>query len=147
MNKIVRGGFIQPALDELYQYRKAQSRLQFIRDEIGMLKSKMSVGAVGENLGIQGGRQDVDEKLLGLIHKVDDLRMKYREQEIFCMGIAFQVENSINKLKYPQCDVLRKYFCENKKIEQIAKEMAYSYDGVRKIKRQGIMQYAKNFER
>lgn len=147
MKKIVKGENVQSAVDELRQYQKAQSRLQFIREQIKILKSKMSVGAIGESLGIQGGRKDADEKLLELIYKVDVLRKKYREQEIDSMRLAFRIENSINRLKYPQCDVLRKFFCENKKIEQIAKEMTYSYEGIKKIKRNGIIEYAKNLER
>ena len=135
---------IKPAIEELSEYRKAKGRLKYIQEQIGTLRAKMVLGSHSDNLGVQGGNTSKDDMLVNLLQKIDDLEKRYTDGELECMQTACRIESEINKLKYPQCEVLRKYYCENKSIDRIALDMNYSYDGIKRIKQRAVRQYAKN---
>lgn len=132
---------VKKALEELNMYRKSRKRMAYIKQQLGLIRDRMSSLGGGDNLGVQSS-SDKDNKLIALIDKLRNLESEYWDEEIHSLCVQNDIERKIYKLREPYCSVLRGYYCEEKNLERLAVEMNYTFDGVKSQKYRGVKMYA-----
>lgn len=132
---------VKKALEELNMYRKSRKRMAYIKQQLGLIRDRMSSLGGGDNLGVQSS-SDRDNKLIALMDKLRNLEAEYWDEEIHSLCVQNDIERKIYKLREPYCSVLRGYYCEEKNLERLAVEMNYTFDGVKQAKYRGIRLYA-----
>ncbi len=87
---------------------------------------------------IQG---DKKEKVL----EFEMLENQYREKEDDAVSCAAQILEKIIMLRFPEREVLFRYFIKKQTIRQIAREMNYSERSIDIYKQKGIRKYSQKF--
>lgn len=93
-----------------------------------------------ERDAVQGGEKNT--ALYSLIDKIIEIEqeMKFKEMEAFSK--QWEIEQEIDKLNYPYCAILRRFYLENKTLEKIAVDLYLSYPHIKRLKRFGIEKFA-----
>ena len=134
---------IKKALIELNLYKKTKKRMAYIKERSVELQDRIySLGGASENLGVQGGQASKEDKIVSLMDKIKQYRDELFELETYSLCVQNDIERKIYRLREPYCSVLRGYYCQAKRLEVLAVEMNYSFDGVKQIKRRGIKLYS-----
>jgi len=132
---------VKKALEELNMYRKSKKKMTYIKQQLGLIRDRMSSLGAGESLGVQSSSGN-DDKIVALMDKLRNLEAEYWDEEIHSLCVQNDIERKIYKLREPYCSVLRGYYCEEKNLERLAVEMNYTFDGVKQAKYRGIRMYA-----
>lgn len=134
---------IKKALIELNLYKKTKKRISYIKERSAELQDRIySLGGASENLGVQGGQDSREDKIVSLMDKIREYRDELIELETYSLCVQNDIERKIYKLREPYCSVLRGYYCQEKRLEVLAVEMNYSFDGIKSIKYRGVKVYS-----
>ena len=126
------------AVDELNSYRAAKNRCEVLKEKLTELRAKFYPGGGGQ--AVDGSKEG--DRLMQTLIKIEEFEKKLRDEEIISWARWAEVENKINKLKYPYCIVLRKRYIELKNFEKIAVEMNYDYFWVCKLHKRAVIKYS-----
>lgn len=133
------------AIDELNGYR---NRLQ----EIAMLAEKRAeyeemyseIRAIAyDDVRVQGG--EIKSKLEELACKWADLDMTIKNMQAENERALWEVKVKLEELPPQKAKVLELYYIKGFSLIKIAQIMNYSFEGVRKLKKAGLVQYSRTF--
>ncbi len=130
------------AVDELNKYRELQSRLRYLNKKKEEYEQRYSeIKAVAyDGLRVSGGeyRNKIEEVAIDW----EDLNAEIKRMQADAEHQMLYIQIRLNALTSSQTRVLRLYYVECKSLIEVAKEMYYSIDGIRKLKFKALKRYA-----
>ncbi len=130
------------AVDELTTYRELQRRIAFLKkrrqdyeDQYSALKS-----VIYDDIKVEGGNwhnsvEDIAVRKAMLDAEIAKLQ-KDAEHSMYIIDVRLQKLSALHR------EVLWLYYIEFKSIMDVAREMGYSFEGIRTLKSKALKNYA-----
>lgn len=130
------------AVDELNQYRELQRRLKYLQNKrLEYEQSYSELKAVAyDGIRVAGGeyRNKIEEVAI----RWEDLNAEINRMQVEAEYQMLYIQVKLNSLTVLQIRVLQLYYIECKPLIEVAREMGYSVEGIRKLKYKAIKKYA-----
>lgn len=130
------------AAEELGGFRERQRRIAFLKEKLTEYEATyVEIKAIAYDIErIQGGERkdrlvEMACKWADLIHEVKLLK-EQNERELW------YIRDKLNNLTVLKTRVLELYYLECYPLIDIAREMGYSFDGIKKLKFNALKKYA-----
>lgn len=122
-------------------YIKENDRQRRLKKRRAELKSRLyTIKTSSAGDVINGGIKN--EAIINLIDKIQEIEQEMSLQEMKAVSKQWEIGQEVNKLDYPYCAILSKYYLERKTLEKIAVEMHISYRTVLRHKRNGLKKFS-----
>lgn len=130
------------AVDELNQYRELQSRIKYLKSKRLEYEQRYTeIKAIAyDGIRVAGGeyRNKIEEVA---IHW-EDLNAEINRMQVEAEHQMLYIQVRLNALTTLQMRVLQLYYIECKSLIDVAREMYYSVEGIRKLKFKALKKYA-----
>lgn len=130
------------AVDELNQYRELQSRIKYLKSKRLEYEQRYTeIKAIAyDGIRVAGGeyRNKIEEVA---IHW-EDLNAEINRMQVEAEHQMLYIQVRLNALTTLQMRVLQLYYIECKPLIDVAREMYYSVEGIRKLKFKALKKYA-----
>lgn len=130
------------AVDELNQYRDLQSRIRYLtakRLEYEQRYSELKAIAY-DGIRVAGG--EYQNKIEEVAIHWEDLNAEINRMQVEAEQQMLYIQVRLNALTTLQMRVLQLYYIECKPLIEVAREMYYSVEGIRKLKFKALEKYA-----
>lgn len=130
------------AVDELNQYRDLQSRIRYLkakRLEYEQQYSELKAIAY-DGIRVAGGeyRNKIEEVAI----RWEDLNAEIERMQVDAEHQMLYIQVRLNSLTSLQMRVLQLYYIECKSLIDVAREMYYSFAGIKRLKYSALKKYA-----
>ena len=121
----------------LNQYREMTAECSALTERIIRLRTAATrMTSRLDNARVQGGKK---KGLEDLIAEIMDIEETYVFRLVACQQVALEIEQVIDRIADGRArDVLRRYYIHRQSFQTIAQHMAYSYNHILKLHRQGV---------
>lgn len=130
------------AVDELTQYRELQRRIEFFKKRRKDYEEQYTAlkAVAYDGIRVDGGeyRNMIEEVAI----KWEDLNSEIAQMQLDSEHQFICIQVRLNSLNAIHREVLWAYYIECKALIDIAKEMGYSFEGIRKLKLKALKKYA-----
>lgn len=130
------------AADELNQYRELQRRLRYLqgkRQEYEQSYSELKAIAY-DGIRVSGG--EYRSKVEDVAIRWEDLNAEIMRMQVEAEHQMLYIQVRLNALTTLQTRVLQLYYIECKPLIEVAREMNYSFEGVKRLKFKALKKYA-----
>lgn len=130
------------AVDELTQYRELQRRIEFFKKKRKDYKEQYTAlkSVVYDEIRVDGG--EYRNKVENVAIKWEDLNSEIAQMQLDSEHQFIYIQVKLNALTALHREVLWSYYVECKALIDVAREMGYSFEGIRKLKLKALKKYA-----
>lgn len=130
------------AVDELTQYRELQRRIEFFKkrrkdyeEEYTALKA-----VAYDGIRVDGG--EYRNKVESVAIKWEDLNAEIAQMQLDSEHQFIYIQVKLNALTALYREVLWSYYIECKALIDVARNMGYSFEGIKRLKLKALKKYA-----
>lgn len=130
------------AKEELLQYKYARKKVDEALEEYEKYKiraEKVTTILSGMPRGTSNSNKVEDNAV-----KMADISKEYEKRWFLAEKEKLRIEKNIDKVEEPYRTILHKRYIEDKKLEEIATQMNYSFDRVRHMHGEALLKYEKS---
>lgn len=130
------------AVDELTQYRELQRRIEFFKKKRKDYEEQYTAlkSVVYDEIRVDGG--EYRNKVENVAIKWEDLNSEIAQMQLDSEHQFIYIQVKLNALTALHREVLWSYYVECKALIDVAREMGYSFEGIRKLKLKALKKYA-----
>lgn len=133
---------LNAAVDELKNYRELKQRIEFYKERRKTYEEQYTAlkATAYDNIRVGGG--EYQNKVEKIAIKWEDLNTEIAKLEYDAECQMLYIESKLNPLSALHREVLRSYYVECKALIDVAREMDYSFEGVKRLKLKALKKYA-----
>lgn len=130
------------AVDELTQYRELQRRIEFFKKRRKDYEEQYTAlkAVAYDGIRVDGG--EYRNKVECVAIKWEDLNAEIAQMQLDSEHQFIYIQVKLNTLTALHREVLWSYYVECKALLDVAREMGYSFEGIRKLKLKALKKYA-----
>lgn len=125
-------------IQRLIDYKKMYFRVTRFHDEIEKLTAELYSLPIGnyDREKVDGGEKS--DRLLFLIEKRDSCCELFIKELKKLNVEMIEIENIVNRLSFPYCEILMRRYCRFEKFEKIAVDLNYDYRWIRRLHKKAL---------
>ena len=130
------------AVDELTQYRELQRRIEFFKKRRKDYEEEYSAlkAVVYDGIRVDGG--EYRNKVESVAIKWEDLNAEISQMQLDSEHQFIYIQVKLNALTALHREVLWSYYVECKALIDVARNMGYSFEGIKRLKLKALKKYA-----
>mgnify|MGYP002072652635 CR=1 FL=1 len=130
------------AVEELNKYRELKSRLRYLNNKKEEFEQQYSEIKAVTYDGIKVAGGEYRNRIEDVAIRREDLNLEINRMQVEAERQMLYIQVRLNALTSLHTKVLQLYYVECKSLLDVAREMYYSVDGVRKLKFKALKSYA-----
>lgn len=131
------------AVDELNNYRELQSRIEFFKKRRKDYEEQYTAlkAVVYDSIRVTGG--EYRNKVENVAIKWEDLNAEIMRMQLDAEHQLMLIQVNLDHLSALHREVLWSYYIECKALIDVAREMGYSFEGIKRLKLNALKKYSK----
>lgn len=130
------------AVDELTQYRELQRRIEFFKKRRKNYEEEYTAlkAVAYDGIRVDGG--EYRNKVESVAIKWEDLNAEIAQMQLDSEHQFIYIQVKLNALTALHREVLWSYYIECRSLIDVARNMGYSFEGIKRLKLKALKKYA-----